>query len=566
MRRVLHLILALCLLTSITTPGFSEKPLRLFFEKNIDVEADPKLQHTVQKGEWLYKILAGRGFSGAQIQRLMPDIQAMNPHIPNLDRLLPGQVIRLPEGMTTTAPPPAPPRPAPDVPKDSYETRAYVVRSGDTLGEVLQAHGVPAKLVYGAYLDLFLQLNPSIRDANTLRVGQEIVLPVVKGGTVMAPPQEEKPAGEDAEETSNATQDEPAPQPADDRPVRLVPVSPDTQLRSATSVEAPPATALPEPLDTPPSVAPKPAPKAAEATANATNPAQARSTRTGLPLVRTILGEMRFRFMPGDESMFPLPDSGWLHVKLFETPMVETPWGERILYCPVPKSADWIEKANQLKMRVLTVSPRWSVDEVLEKTAKAFPRNFRLWNSGRDLVLTRGGIGLTLHSPQMIVLERNGEKFIHLVWTRQTPGEAPLPQGLHEVLDEARVKVTELDAYNEPSRLPTRPGESIYVPVATHMDLIRAINPADPEAYFGRNLPSDLNSLLQLLRRKEFLTQGRASAAWSSGLEQRLAIQVPAWLVSGGANRIILLDRRFADPYLVSVLSSEGYVCFILPE
>jgi hypothetical protein len=41
---------------------------------------------------------------------------------------------------------------------------------------------------------------------------------------------------------------------------------------------------------------------------------------------------------------------------------------------------------------------------------------------------------------------------------------------------------------------------------------------------------------------------------------------VPAWIVSGGASRIILLDRRFADPYLVSVLSREGYVCFVLPD
>jgi hypothetical protein len=124
----------------------------------------------------------------------------------------------------------------------------------------------------------------------------------------------------------------------------------------------------------------------------------------------------------------------------------------------------------------------------------------------------------------------------------------------------------EFDAYNELSRLPTRPEESIYVPVATHMDLIRAINPSDPEEFFGKNLPRNLNDLLQFLRRKELLRQGMASASWSSGLEQRLAIQVPAWLVSGGSSRIILLDRRFADPYLVSVLSSEGYVCFILPE
>jgi hypothetical protein len=469
--------------------------------------------------------------------------------------------------MATAAPAaPEKPRPAPDVPRESYETRAYVVQAGDTLGEVLQARGVPLNLVYGTYMDLFLQLNPSIADANTLRVGQEIILPVVKGGTVTAPPEETKAAEAEAQETPGPQDNSTASGPADDRPVRLVPVSPDELTSGAQSSAGTAPARLPEMIEAPPAVTRKPVPDAANATSNATQAEQTRTPRTGLSLVKTILGEMRFRFMPGDESMFPMPESGWLHVKLFETPLVETPWGDRILFCPVPKSADWIEKANRLNMKVTTISPRWSVDEVLEKTAAAFPRHFRLWTSGRDLVLTRGGIGLTLHSPRMIILEQRGDKTVHLGWTRQTPGEQPLPQGLHEVLEEARIRVMEFDAYNELSRLPTRPEESIYVPVATHMDLIRAINPSDPEEFFGKNLPRNLNDLLQFLRRKELLRQGMASASWSSGLEQRLAIQVPAWLVSGGSSRIILLDRRFADPYLVSVLSSEGYVCFILPE
>jgi hypothetical protein len=145
---------------------------------------------------------------------------------------------------------------------------------------------------------------------------------------------------------------------------------------------------------------------------------------------------MRIRFTPGDEIMVPLPGSGWLHVKMFETPLVEAPWGARILFCPVPKRAEWIANANSLGMKILTVSPRWSVQEVFDKLAAAFPRNFRLWNSGRDLVMTRGGIGLTLQSPQTAIVETAGKKTVPLVWTRQTPAVPQLPQGLHQVLEE----------------------------------------------------------------------------------------------------------------------------------
>ena len=38
------------------------------------------------------------------------------------------------------------------------------------------------------------------------------------------------------------------------------------------------------------------------------------------------------------------------------------------------------------------------------------------------------------------------------------------------------------------------------MPVATNMDLIRAINPSDPEAFFGQNLPADLSALETRLR------------------------------------------------------------------
>jgi len=63
MRRAVLLILALCFLTSITKPGFSEKPLRLFFEKNIRVEQKTGDKHIVKQGEWLYKILESKGYS-----------------------------------------------------------------------------------------------------------------------------------------------------------------------------------------------------------------------------------------------------------------------------------------------------------------------------------------------------------------------------------------------------------------------------------------------------------------------------------------------------------------------
>lgn len=568
MRRAVLLILALCFLTSITRPGFSEKPLRLFFEKKIDVEAKPGAEHIVQEGEWLLKILQKKGYSGSQIQQLIPGIQALNPHIPDVNRLMPGQVIQIPENSFTTNPPPQAKNPAPLSPA-SYEKMAYVVRTGDTLVQILQAQGVPTRLIYSKYMNLFMELNPDIPDGNNLRAGQEVILPVM-----------DQPAVGQAPSTP------PPPQMAS----RPAPVTTDQGSSPRQGFGKPAAGGSPQamstrtPLPTPPALQPQmPAPAPIEAESNATAagketpeasqtnattaaPDDARTQITGLPFIKTVLEQMRFRFVPGDESMLPLPGSGWLHVKMLETPLVETPWGGRLVFCPVPKNAEWVENANRLGIKICTISSNWSLQEVLDKLATSFPNQFRLWGAGRDLVLSQDGISLTLQSPQLTIMERSGTRNVHMIWSRQTPGEPPLPQGLHEVLDSAKVKVIELDAYNELSRLPARQRESIYVPEATHLELIRAINPKNPEELFGQTMPGTLTELLQMLRSKDMLHQGMAQASWSGGLRSRIAVQVPAWTVSASAGKIALLDRRFADPFLVSVLANQGYSCFILPE
>jgi hypothetical protein len=182
------------------------------------------------------------------------------------------------------------------------------------------------------------------------------------------------------------------------------------------------------------------------------------------------------------------------------------------------------------------------------------------------MVLSHNGVGVTLMSPQIAIMEQGGQKRIHMIWSRQTKDSPSLPQGLHEVLNTAQVRLIELDEYNELSRLPSRPRDSIYVPVATHLEIIRAMNPSNPEETFGQTMPDTLGSLLQLLRDKDLLRQGMIQASWHEGAQNRIAVQVPAWTISGGTSRIAILDRRFSDPFLVSVLSHEGYTCFVLPD
>ncbi|NCD25704.1 MAG: LysM peptidoglycan-binding domain-containing protein [Deltaproteobacteria bacterium] len=557
MRRFFLCILVPCILTSLATPGFSEKTLRLFFEKDTTANPLQTKKYTVKDGDWLFNILTKNGYSNEEIHRLLPAIQQSNPHIQNLDRLLPGQKLYIPkpQALKKTKTEKKPKQEKSET--SSRIQKPYVVRSGDTVISIMQQQGIPRQLVFSKYMSLFQQLNPDVPDINNLREGQNIFLPLpnpadigLSGNASNATPESFFSANFPGNATSkNAFDSLNGPGTAWDTSMLA-------QLASIT-----PLLTNPSPLASMGGQAP-----ASGAGDTNTIPTETRQPTTGLPYVRGIFKEMRFAFAPGDEELYPLPDGGWLQVKLEETPLMTTPWGEKVILCPIPKNSEWIAKANRLGMHVCSVAPDWSLPDIIKTLTKKFPEKIRLWNPGQDLSLSRNGLGLTIKMPHTVIIQHRGQKMVHALWGRQAQDDRALPQGLPEVLRDMGVKVIETDQFNEVTRLPTQPRQSVYIPVAEHRELIRALDPDNPQEFFGPSLPEDLDGLLRLLKSRDQLHQGFANLAWSGGADRRIALQVPAWIVGPPSGKTILLDRRFADEYLISLLAHEGYTCFVLPD
>ncbi len=421
---------------------------------------------------------------------------------------------------------------------------------------MLQQQGIPRNLIFSKYMHIFQEQNPNVRDLNDIRAGQNIILPV--------------PLPSELFDTRNITTEANASTTAGQANFTSfgTVIGPPTD----TSLLAQIGKFLPFPSTFAPSAPPlidsaqSLEPGDESGAKNETNTQEGRVAITGFPYVKNVLGEMRFTFATGDEELYPLPGDGWLQVKLSETPLLTTPWGEKVVLCPGPKNSDWIAKANRLHMRVCSISADWSLPDILDRLATTFPEQIRIWTAGQDLALSRNGLGLTVTAPTMVIIEHRGQKMVHALWGRQNSDERPLPQGLPEVLRDMRVKVIEMDQFNEITRLPSRPRQSIYVPTADRTELIRALKPDNPEELFGPTLPEDLNALLRLLKSKEMLREGFANLDWSGGMNRRIALQVPAWIIEPASRRVILLDRRFADEYLVSLLAHEGYSCFVLPD
>lgn len=128
--------------------------------------------YVVQKGEWLAGIVRSQ-LETEQIPYAL--IRRLNPQIRNLNRIYPGQRIRLPIVERGT-PPALPPESAPSRP-DGPPQGGYRIQPGDSLGQVLQEElHVPPEELLSTY-ERVRRLNPALADPQKLPPGETLNLP-----------------------------------------------------------------------------------------------------------------------------------------------------------------------------------------------------------------------------------------------------------------------------------------------------------------------------------------------------------------------------------------------------
>jgi LysM repeat protein len=157
-------------------------------EKEVyEVDDKKVLTHTftVQKGDWIWKILRKEGLlKRGNLAELISVLKKLNKSLDNLDLILPGEKIIIPlkivplEGrLALKSPSPKKITPISDLKDLDFEN--YTVKPDDSLLKVVRGrYNIPPEDLYGKYLELAKKLNPSISDLNAIYPGQIIRLPI----------------------------------------------------------------------------------------------------------------------------------------------------------------------------------------------------------------------------------------------------------------------------------------------------------------------------------------------------------------------------------------------------
>jgi hypothetical protein len=156
------------------------------YDRGWDILCDP---YQVQRGDWVLKIFRQKGeIAHEDFREFLGIFQRLNPHVKDIDRIRPGQVVDIPlkkliqgnlpgqsSGVVTI------PFVMISNPKELIQkhSQTYTIQRGDTVSKLIANRfgGRFGNLTYNQGLKLFKAVNPQIKDIDRIYAGEKIYLP-----------------------------------------------------------------------------------------------------------------------------------------------------------------------------------------------------------------------------------------------------------------------------------------------------------------------------------------------------------------------------------------------------
>jgi len=600
-----HLLISCLVIAGLCLVAFLcfASPPKLYFQKSLGKERSERYAYQIEKGDHVYDILRRFKISSELRPRILQQTKELNPHIEDLDRVEPGQIVYFPRSVKKHSN-----FTIPEVPnfESPVPTTSYTVRSGEHLGQILrQKAKLSDRLIFDEYLELFRKLNPQIEDPDYLEVGQRINLPL--------PPEREREksallSGKNASESSTVRKKSESggkkvsslntPRKLQEFGIDPSPrtgVEPKPELgqeREETDSEgslkeitlfsrgnASDGSAMRKPSelkgknassgDTP--SGPQKS-RTDPFSGTETKPAQKPEPKRGKNVMRlalTMLREMGFNSSAKEKILYPSREGGWVHIDLDRTPILQTPWGQSFLLVPDKYATSLLDKkVEKTDLRSCRVGSSWSLSELFRNLQEATDSRLIFWSPGESLIRNFQGMVLEIRGKYQFVIKAGGEPRYHLFF--RAPLEkrraARMLAGLLEQKGFSIHTMAGSDGDRNLTRIEPLPPGKIAQPHFSYANIWPPV--ADKLASRGeeQDPPGDRNpgTLLNYLRdrdlageedvRLKFLQKENPATWISLSLRTtKLSLDSPAVLL-----------QEMNDPYLCGLFGLEGYDCYIL--
>ncbi len=180
------LALVLLIMAAETHGAMLYKNFVVRYDRGWDILCDP---YQVRRGDWVLKIFRQKGeIAHLDFREFLSIFQRLNPHVKDIDRIRPGQVVDIP--LKKLAPGNLPGQSSGLVtipfvmisnPREKIEkhARSYTIQQGDTVSTLIakQFGGRYGNTTYSQGMRLFKAINPHIEDINRIYAGQKIYMP-----------------------------------------------------------------------------------------------------------------------------------------------------------------------------------------------------------------------------------------------------------------------------------------------------------------------------------------------------------------------------------------------------
>ena len=156
------------------------------YDRGWDILCDP---YEVKQGDWVLKIFRQKGeIAHEDFREFIGIFARLNPHVKDIDRLRPGEVVDIPLKKLSEGNFPGQSSGVVTIPfvmisnpmkLIEKHTSTYTIKSGDTVSQLIarQFGGRYGNITYTQGLKLLQAMNPEIKDINRIYAGQKIRMP-----------------------------------------------------------------------------------------------------------------------------------------------------------------------------------------------------------------------------------------------------------------------------------------------------------------------------------------------------------------------------------------------------